>query len=187
MTMVELLVSFTLVSILVVAIAPMAVKAGHYETNVRLVSFVRTNLARDLERVERAVSLAERMSAGTDGAVLLFPPECGGVSFETNRLSGVNRLEISFDEGGINLTAGVAAGFGGDLASFERKIAADPVVHLSGVGRYTITSFSLHAEPDGSGLLRMAISASVPQKRADGSVYYREVSASRYARAWNCK
>ncbi len=187
MTMVELLVSFTLVSILVGAIAPMAVRAGHYEANVRLVSFARTNLARDLERVERAVSLAERFSTGTDGALLRFPAESGGVSFETNRLAGVNSLAVAFDAGGILLDAGVARGFGTDLASFERRIAADPIVHLSGVGRYTITGFSLYAVPEGRGLLRMALSASVPQRRADGSIYYRDVSVCRYARAWNYK
>lgn len=182
-TLVELLVSVTIVAVLFSCIAPLYLRAGHYESNRRRMALARTALSFDLERIARDVSLA----SGFDGSTLSYPSECGGVAFETNRVSGVASATFSRSRAAVKKTMTVRDAFDSSETVEERRYAADPIVLSGGIARYAISGFTATnvAESAMPGVVRLVLVADVPLLDSGGREYTNKVEVSRLARMWN--
>lgn len=124
-TLVELLVVTVIMTFVAVALAKAVSALLTIQQNAREESAVWEQLATEAARIERGLSLAKGVvvsgPANSPISSAVFLMEAGGVSFETNRLTGVSEF-------GIGVATQSAAGFfaaqTGDM--YEFTVASDP-------------------------------------------------------------
>jgi len=93
-TLVELLVVLVITTIVTVALAKTIPALLTLQQNYREESAVLEQLATEAARIEKALSLAKSVTTGAVNCVV-FSTEAGGVSFETNRITGVSAFNFA--------------------------------------------------------------------------------------------
>lgn len=197
-TLVELMVVVSVVVVLSAWVGFGYLRTSRQEANLRREAFVRTELVRHLERLERGLSLS---SGCTNFATHAFryPVETAGVSFETNRFHHVKgTIVLTPDSTGpevlrgkvVGIVDGRAAGSGGTRREMGAEAAStfDPSLIAPAGGRpATIGIAECAVEPwfGSSNLLQVSLSAPFPWMLPDGTWTDRTVRVDRVVRMWN--
>ena len=169
-TLVELMVVFTMLTVLAVSVGRMLGAALALEQRYRNESDVMESLADNFIYAERYLSLASAI--GTNG-VVQFPLEAGGVSFETSHWMRVS--SVSMFPSNQNFNTEIVSD---DPSKLPRVTRAFSVDGKQRVARAKITGVKV----EGSGNMRKLILTATGTEK-DGSTY--EVSAERPIRLWN--
>ena len=187
-TLVELLVVMLICTILVCWMGPSLLRASRLEKRMRNEAYVRTQLALGLERIERQLSLAksvsriDRFEEGNGGKLLVeFPLEVGGISLESNRVSRVFAMSMSWNDRGLNT---VVSNRNEALLPQEMRRHTDAVPTLGFLKEdVPLTGVSLDVLTDN--LIHVTLSAGVPMQDVSGGIYTKTISVDRIVRLWN--
>ena len=200
MTLVELMAVLSIVVLLSVWAGFGYLRTSRQEANLRREAFVRTELVRDLERLERGLSLS---SGCTNFSTLAFryPIETSGVSFETNRFCHVTGTTVlppdSINPDAlrgkvVGIVDGRAIVPGGTRREMGAESAStfDPsLIVPAGVGSLAasagIAECAIEPWFGNSNLLQISLSAPVPWYHPDGTWTERTVRVDRVVRLWN--
>lgn len=202
MTLTELMVVVSIVVVLSAWVGFGYLRTSRQEANLRREAFVRTELVRDLERLERGLSLS---SGCTNFETFAFgyPVETAGVSFETNRfhhvkgttvtppdsrMSGAVRGKVvGTVDGKSAVPGGTRRVLGAEAASiFDPSLISPKAAESGGGGRATgIAECTIEPWFGNSNLLQVTLSAPVPWLRPDGTWTERTVRVDRVVRMWN--
>ncbi len=192
-SLVELLVVTLIIVVLTMSIGWAIARALAIEQNYREEAGVRSALAHQLAYAERYFSLATDLgSNGNDAYTASYPPEVGGISWETNHWIRVSEVEFGVGEAikehrsrlgtftnRHTLVFNVTSDDPSRVGTTQQVFSADGFL-------YDASGNVTHATVQGTGpLRRLVIQGEFPIRAADGSISNVSIQVSRPIRLWN--
>jgi Tfp pilus assembly protein PilE len=175
-TLIELLVVGLIVAILGVGLSLAISRALTIDQNYKEEAGVRTALANQLAYAERYLSLAANIEViPNQGLRASFPPEAGGISWETNHWTGVTAVEVKAQNGELvfevestdtNRTSGVQ--------SFSPRGLL-----------YSASARVTNVTMEGIGAVRQLVIQATYEYQSTNGLATNSIIASRPVRIWN--
>jgi type II secretory pathway pseudopilin PulG len=172
-TLIELLVVGLIVAILGVGLSIAISRALTIDQNYKEEAGVRTALANQLAYAERYLSLAANIEViPNQGLRASFPPEAGGIAWETNHWMGVTAVEVKVQNG--ELVFEVESTDTSGVQSFSPRGLL-----------YSASARVTNVTMEGIGAVRQLVIQAAYEYQSTNGLATNSIIASRPVRIWN--